>query len=81
MVIKLEMQKNYFHNKRSIIKNSDKKKLFQSPNIDMNSVVDINILLNRVKIEKKIETKRKIIFFSLIALALTLLGTLLAIIK
>ena len=80
-MIKLSMQKNYFHNKKLINENSDKKKSLQSTSLDTNGVVDINILLNRVKIEEKNQTKRKIIFFSLLVLALFLFGTFIAIIR
>ena len=45
------------------------------------NVVDINILLNRVKLEEKNEIKKKIIFFSFILLALGLFGTFITIIK
>ena len=38
--------------------------------------VDINILLNRIRIDKKNETKKKIIFYSLTILALGLFSTL-----
>ena len=80
-MIKLSMQKNYFHNKKLISENSDKKKSLQSTSLDTNGVVDINILLNRVKIEEKNKTKRKIIFFSLLVLALFLFGTFIVIIR
>jgi len=75
------MQKTYFHNFKSKIESKEKKKLAQSSKVDTKYVVDINILLNRVKIEERNETKRKIIFFSFITLALTLFGTFIAIIK
>ena len=42
---------------------------------------DINVLLNRVKINQKNETKRKIIFYSSTVLALSLLGTLITVLK
>jgi len=80
-MIKLFMGKNYFHNNKLSNVKSDKKELLQSTNLDTKGVVDINILLNRVKIEKKNQTKRKIIFFSIVTLALSLFGTFIAIIK
>ena len=49
--------------------------------IDQKRIVDINKLLNRVKIDQKNETKRKIIFYSVIILGLSLLGTLIAFLK
>ena len=75
------MGKNYFHNNKLSNVKSDKKELLQSTNLDTKGVVDINILLNRVKIEKKNQTKRKIIFFSIVTLALSLFGTFIAIIE
>jgi hypothetical protein len=65
------MQKTYFY----------KSKLSQTARADIKNIVDINILLNRVKIEKKNEIKRKIIFFSLITLAVTLFGFFTVILK
>tara|TARA_B110000027_G_C15861746_1_gene187257 strand:- start:138 stop:335 length:198 start_codon:yes stop_codon:yes gene_type:complete len=65
------MQNNLLH----------KKKLTQISKVNLKTVVDINIILNRVKVEKKNETKRKVIFFSVITLALTLFGTFIATIK
>ena len=80
-MIKLEMQKTYFHNYKISNKNKDIKKNLQLADINIKSVVDINILLNRVKVEEKNEIKRKIIFYSFITLILILFGSLIAIIK
>ena len=80
-MIKLEMQKTYFHNYKLSNKNKDIKKNLQLADINIKSVVDINILLNRVKVEEKNEIKRKIIFYSLITLTLFLFGSLITIIK
>jgi hypothetical protein len=75
------MQKTYFHNNKS--NNENKKKNFFTPisNIENKRIVDINILLNRVKIEEKNEIKRKIIFFSFVTLTISLFITFIAIIK
>ena len=72
------MKKDYFHNNKSY----DKKKI-KSPisTVEKKKVVDINILLNRVKFDQKNETKKKITFFSYVTLILCLFGTLIAIIK
>jgi hypothetical protein len=70
------MQKMYFHNSKSINQNINTEKLPKEQNISEKQVVDINKLLNRVKKEKKNETKRKIIFYSLSILGLSLLGIL-----
>tara|TARA_B110001450_G_scaffold224076_1_gene221519 strand:- start:164 stop:391 length:228 start_codon:yes stop_codon:yes gene_type:complete len=75
------MQRNYFHNYKDLYENKTKKKLNLISRTEVKSVVDINILLNRVREEEKNETKRIIIFFSVIILAVGLLGTLISIIK
>ena len=80
-MIKLEMQKTYFHNYKLSNKNKVIKKNLQLGDINIKSVVDINILLNRIKVEEKNEIKRKIIFYSFITLILILFGSLIAIIK
>ena len=75
------MRKVYFHNEKSIDQNLNTKRLSEAQNIGERQVVDINKLLNRVKIDQKNETKRKIIFYSVIILGLSLLGTLIAFLK
>ena len=75
------MQKVYFHNGKSIDQNINTKRLSEAQYGSEKQVVDINKLLNRVKINQKNETKRKIIFYSLTILALSLLGTLITILK
>jgi len=75
------MRKNYFHNGKSTNENKDEKKLPQSLNIDIKSIVDINILLNKVKIDEKNQIKKKIIFFSLVTTILILFGTFIAFLK
>ena len=75
------MRKVYFHNGKSIDQNINTKRLSETQNISEKQVVDINKLLNRVKIDQKNETKRKIIFYSLTTLALGLFSTLIMIIK
>ena len=73
------MQKTYFRNNKSINKNA--KKFTQITKVDAKDVVDINILLNRIKLEEKNAIKRKIIFYSFTTLALSLFGTFIVIIK
>ena len=75
------MPKVYFHNEKSIDQNINTKKLSKAQNISEKQVVDINKLLNRVKIDQKNETKRKFIFYSLTILGLFLLGTLITVLK
>tara|TARA_B100000780_G_scaffold10842_1_gene7487 strand:+ start:1003 stop:1245 length:243 start_codon:yes stop_codon:yes gene_type:complete len=80
-MISLVMYKNYFHNNKLVNENRDKKKLAQISNLDKKAIVDVNILLNRVKIEEKNRTKRKIIFFTITTSSLILFGTFISIIR
>ena len=75
------MPKVYFHNGKSIDQNINTKRLSEIQQVSEKQVVDINKLLNRVKIDQKNETKRKIIFYSSIVLGLSLLGTLFTYLK
>jgi hypothetical protein len=75
------MQKVYFHNGKSIDKNINTKRLSEAQHVSEKQVVDINKLLNRVKIDQKNETNRKIIFYSSTVLGLSLLGTLITFLK
>ena len=75
------MPKVYFHNEKSIDQNLNTKRLSETHQIVKKQVVDINKLLNRVKIDQKNETKRKFIFYSLTILGLSLLGTLITVLK
>ena len=75
------MRKVYFYNSKSIDQNINTKRLSEAQHVSEKQVVDINKLLNRVKIDKKNETKRKIIFYSFSILGLCLLGTLITVLK
>ena len=75
------MLKVYFHNGKSIDQNINTKRLSEAQHIGERQVVDINKLLNRVKIDQKNETKKKIIFYSFVILVLSLLGTLITLLK
>ena len=75
------MRKVYFHNGKSIDQNINTKRLSEVQHVSEKQVVDINKLLNRVKIDQKNETKRKIIFYSSTVLGLSLLGTLITVLK
>ena len=75
------MRKVFYHNEKSIDQNINTKKISKAQNISEKQVVDINKLLNRVKIDQKNETKRKIIFYSLTTFVLGLFSTLIMIIK
>ena len=71
----------YFHNNKSIDQNINTKRLSEAQHIGERQVVDINKLLNRIRIDHKNETKRKIVFYSLSILGLSLLGTLITFLK
>ena len=75
------MQKAYFHNKKHNSEKKVQKKTIPLQYIDQNRIVDINKLLNRVRMDEKNETKKKIIFYSLTTLALGLFSTFIMIIK
>ena len=75
------MRKVFYHNEKSIDQNIKTKQISTAQNVSEKQVVDINKLLNRVKVDQKNETKRKIIFYSFIILGLSLLGTLITFLK
>jgi len=75
------MQKTYFHDNQHISEKNDQKKAITVEKINQKRRVDINKLLNRVRIEKKNDNKRKIIFYSSVILSLSLFSILLTIIK
>ena len=75
------MQKTYFHDSKHFSEKKVQKKTIPLQYIDQKRIVDINKLLNSVKIDQKNETKRKIIFYSFIILGLSLLGTLITLLK
>ena len=58
------MQKTYFHNRKHINEKKVQKKIIPLQYNGKKRIVDINILLNRVRVDKINETKRKIIFYS-----------------
>ena len=75
------MKKVNFQNEKSLDQNINTKRLTEAQYIGEKQVVDINKLLNRVKIDQKNETKQKIIFYSFVILGLSLLGTLITFLK
>ena len=75
------MRKVYFHNGKSIDQNINTKRLSEVQHVSEKQVVDINKLLNRVKLDQKNETKRKFIFYSLTTLILGLFSAFIIIIK
>tara|TARA_B100000787_G_scaffold165986_1_gene150570 strand:+ start:431 stop:658 length:228 start_codon:yes stop_codon:yes gene_type:complete len=75
------MHKTRYTNFKRTSENSNKKKTYKSKVLDPKIVVDINKLLNRVKIDEKEKLKKKIIFFSLIIFSLCALGIFIAALK
>jgi hypothetical protein len=75
------MQKTYFHDKKHHREKDVQKKIIPLYHVSHKRIVDINKLLNRVRMDEKNETKRKIIFYSLITLALGFFSTLIVTIK
>ena len=75
------MQKPYFHNHKHNSEKKVQKKTIPLQYIDQNRIVDINKLLNRVRMDEKNETKRKIIFYGLTTLVFGFFSTLIIIIK
>ena len=70
-----------FDNNKSKSESKDRKKNIPVKYIDQKRIVDINKLLNRVKIDHKNEIKRKIMFYSFVILGLSLLGALITFLK
>ena len=70
-----------FDNNKSKSENKSQKKNIPVQYIDQKRIVDINKLLNRVKIDQKNERKQKIIFYSFVILGLSLLGALITFLK
>ena len=56
------MAKYYYHNFKSIDESIEKKNFPITKAAVQKRTVDINMLLNRVKLEKKIEATKKIMF-------------------
>ena len=70
-----------FYNQRSITENSETKKVSTVSYVSKKNKVDINKLLNRVKIEKKNQNKKQILSLSLGILLITLMGIFISVIK
>ena len=68
------MLKTYFHDKKHYTENKVQKKNISLQYINQKRIVDINKLLNRVRMNKKSETKRNIIFYSSISVLILLFG-------
>ena len=75
------MPKVFYHNEKLVDQKTIIKKLSKAQSISEKQVVDINKLLNRVKIDKRNENKKKFFFYSLTILALGFFLTFIMIIK
>ena len=75
------MQKNYFHNSKHISEKNDQKKAITVEQINQKRRVDINKLLNRVRVDKKNQSKKKIAFFGLGVLLVSLMGIFISVIR
>jgi len=75
------MSNNVFYNNKNLSEDFEKKNLSQVIKKNHREVVDINKLLNRVKINKYNEKKRQIILFSAVTLLLIAIGTFISIVK
>ena len=58
------MRKVYFHNDKSIDQNINTKRLSGAQYVSKKQVVDINKLLNRVKIDQKNQAKQKNLYYA-----------------
>ena len=73
-MIRLVMSKNYLHN-YNISKTSVSNDELVKNNYKKNPInVDINKLLNRVKLEKKNKRKQKLIYFGIVSTGVALMG-------
>ena len=75
------MNTNIFHNSKSYKKNLDDNKSPFLKNINKKQNVDINKLLNKVKIDQKNEKKNKVIFLSSGFFLLGLMGIFISLIR
>ncbi len=75
------MQKNIFYNNKSTAENLEIRKLQKISYIDKKRNVDINTLLNRVKLSRNNKKKQQVIFFSGAILLIIFMGTFISIIK
>ena len=73
-MIRFVMSKNYLHN-YNVSKTSVSNDELVKNNYKKNPInVDINKLLNRVKLEKKNKRKQKLIYFGIVSAGVALMG-------
>lgn len=69
------MQNDYLNNKKKFsIKNLEEKKEKFKIKVSQKNKVDINKLLNRVKVENQIKKKQNLIITGLVCLAISIIG-------
>ena len=69
------MQNDYLSNKKKFsIKNLEEKKEKFKIKVSQKNKVDINKLLNRVKVENQIKKKQNLIITGLVCLAISIIG-------
>jgi hypothetical protein len=68
------MPKNFFYNSRSINQNSKTENLSSIKYMDIEQNVNINNLLNRVRIKERSEKKQTFFFLGSLILSLSVLG-------
>ena len=64
------MQKTYFHDNKHNSEKNDQKKTISVEQFNQNRKVNINKLLNQVRLEKKSETKKNILIYCLVVLVI-----------
>ena len=77
MMIKLVVLKKIYYNTKPAERDLDSTAPVQIRHLGQKQNVDINELLNRVKIEKKNQIKDKLFFLGIAALPISLIGILL----
>ena len=77
MMFKIDVLKKIYYNTKSAEKDLELKAPVQIRYLGHKQNVDINELLNRVKIDKKNEIKNKLFFLGLAVLPISLIGFLL----
>ena len=75
------MSKSYLHNRQAAIAELGNIKIVKNNYKKTPINVDINKLLNRVKIEEKNRKKEKLIFFGIVSAAIGMMGIFIAIVK
>ena len=78
-MVELDMVSNYLYRNKSISENIHNKQLPSHLQVIRKHNVDINRLLNRVRLNKKIEIKKTVFFLSLTISSLSIFGMLIMI--